>query len=134
MVSIEHQLPRSQGQAMSNILTRYTTAEPDFSKNFDPPKIIMVKATLENRCSVIDETFVAEAPEQGRRAPFRDGVAIMRLPEGAKIQLAVSSAYPAFRYDDVPQPVAPNVTLVADCDVSPRLRSIFGSMKETFKQ
>ena len=33
MVSIEHQLPRSQGQAMSNILTRYTTAEPDFSKN-----------------------------------------------------------------------------------------------------
>ena len=107
---------------------------PDFSKNFDPPKIIMVKATLENRCSVIDETFVAEAPEQGRRAPFRDGVAIMRLPEGAKIQLAVSSAYPAFRYDDVPQPVTPNVMLIADCDVSPRLRSIFGSMKETFKQ
>ena len=30
-----------------------------FSNNFDPPKIIMVKATLENRCSVIDETFVA---------------------------------------------------------------------------
>ena len=107
---------------------------PGFSKNFDSPKIIMVKATLENRCSVIDETFVAEAPEQGRRALFRDGIAIMRLPEGAKIQLAVSSAYPAFRYDDVPQPVAPNVTLIADCSVSPRLRSIFESMKETFKQ
>ena len=107
---------------------------PGFSKKFDTPQIIMVKATLENRCSVIDETFVAEAPEQGRRAPFRDGVAIMRLPEGAKIQLAVSSAYPAFRYDDVPQPVAPNVTLIADCSVSPRLRSIFESMKETFKQ
>ena len=107
---------------------------PGFSDKFDPPKIIMVKATLENRCSVIDETFVAEAPEQRRRAPFRDGVAIMRLPEGTKIQLAVSSAYPAFRYDDVPQPVAPNVTLIADCDVSPRLRSIFGSIKETFKQ
>ena len=107
---------------------------PGFSNDFEPPKIIMVKAKLENRCTVIDETFVAEAPEQGRRAPFRDGVAIMRLPEGAKIQLAVSSAYPAFRYDDVPQPVAPNVKLIADCDVSPRLRSIFGSMKETFKQ
>ena len=107
---------------------------PDLSRNFDPPEIIMVKATLENRCSVIDETFVAEAPEQGRRAPFRDGIAIMRLPEGATIQLAVSSAYPAFRYDDVPQPVSPNVMLIADCDVSPRMRSIFGSMKETFKQ
>ena len=107
---------------------------PGFSNKFEPPKIIMVKATLENRCTVIDETFVAEAPEQGRRAPFHDGVAIMRLPEGAQIQLAVSSAYPAFRYDDVPQPVAPNITLIADCGVSPRLRSIFGSMKETFKQ
>ena len=107
---------------------------PEFSNNFNPPKIIIVKATLENRCSVIDETFVAEAPDQGRQAPFRDGIAIMRLPEGAKIQLAVSSAYPAFIYDDVPQTVAPNVTLIADCDVSPRLRSIFGSMKETFKQ
>ena len=107
---------------------------PGFSNDFEPPKIIKVKATLENRCTVIDETFVAEEPEQGRRAPFRDGVAIMRLPEGAKIQLAVSSAYPAFRYDDVPQPVAPNVTLIADCSVSPRLRSIFESMKETFKQ
>ena len=107
---------------------------PGFSNNFDPPKIILVTATLENRCSVIDETFVAEAPEQGRRAPFRNGVAIMRLPEGSTIQLAVSSAYPAFRYDDMPQLVAPKVTLIADCDVSPRLRSIFGSMKEKFKQ
>ena len=101
---------------------------------FDPPKIILVTATLENRCSVIDEAFVVEAPEQGRRAPFRDGVAIMRLPEGSTIQLAVSSAFPAFRYDDVPQAVAPNITLVADCDVSPRLRTIFGSLKEKFKQ
>ena len=107
---------------------------PGFSSQFDPPKIIMVKATLENRCPVIDETFVAEAPEQGRRAPFRDGVAIMRLPEGSTIQLAVSSAFPAFRYDDTPQQVAPNITLVADCDVSPRLRSIFGSLKERFEQ
>ena len=107
---------------------------PGFSNNFDPPKIILVTATLENRCSIIDETFVAEAPEQGRRAPFRNKVAIMRLPEGSTIQLAVSSAYPAFRYDDMPQLVAPNVTLIADCDVSPRLRSIFGSMKEKFKQ
>jgi hypothetical protein len=107
---------------------------PGFSDRFSPPKIIMVKATLENRCSVIDQTFVAEAPEQGRRAQFRDGVAVMRLPEGATIQLAVSSAYPAFRYDDMPQPVAPNIKLVADCDVSPRLQSIFGSMKKQFKQ
>ena len=66
---------------------------PGYSNNFNPQKIILVTATLENRCSVIDETFVAEAPEQGRRAAFRNGVAIMRLPEGSTIQLAVSSTY-----------------------------------------
>ena len=68
---------------------------PGFSNDFEPPKIIMVKATLENRCTVIDETFVAEAPEQGRRAPFRDGVAIMRLPEGQKFN---------WRYQALTQP------------------------------
>ena len=107
---------------------------PGFSKQFEPPKIIQVKAYLDNRCSVINDAFVAEAPEQGRTAPFRDGVAIMRLPENAKIKLSVSRAYPAFIYEDVPQDVAPSVTLIADCSVSPRLRSIFGSMKDSFKQ
>jgi len=107
---------------------------PGFSKQFEPPKIIQVKAYLDNRCSVTSDAFVAKAPEQGRTAKFYDGVAIMRLPEGAKIQLAVSSAYPAFTYEDVPQVVAPTVTLIADCSVSPRLRSIFGSMQDRFKQ
>ena len=73
-------------------------------------------------------------PKKGRSAVFRDGMATMRLPEGTKIQLAVSSAYPAFRYDDVPQEISPNVTLIADCSVSPRMKSIFGAMKEQFKQ
>jgi hypothetical protein len=107
---------------------------PSFSTQFEPPKIIQVKAYLDNRCSVTNDAFVAEAPEQGRTAKFRDGVAIMRLPENAKIRLAVSRAFPAFTYEDTPQDVAPIVTLIADCSVSPKLRSIFGSMKERFQQ
>ena len=84
---------------------------PSFSTQFEPPKIIQVKAYLDNRCSVTNDAFVAEAPEQGRTAKFRDGVAIMRLPENAKIRLAVSRAFPAFTYEDTPQDVAPIVTL-----------------------
>jgi hypothetical protein len=106
---------------------------PSFSKQFEPPKIIQVKAFLDNRCSVTNDAFVAEAPEQGRTAKFYDGVAIMRLPEDAKIQLAISKAFPDFKYDDVPQDVAGEVVLVADCSASPRIKSIFGAMNEQFK-
>ena len=106
---------------------------PSFSTQFEPPKIIQVKAYLDNRCSVTNDVFVAEAPEYGRTAKFRDGVAIMRLPEDAKIQLAISKAFPDFKYDDVPQDVAGEVVLVADCSASPRIKSIFEAMNEQFK-
>ena len=56
----------------------------------------------------------------------------MRLPENAKVKLAVSPEFPDFKYDDMPEIVSPNMVLVADCGVSPRLKSIFGAMKDQF--
>ena len=106
---------------------------PSFNAQFEPPKIVQVKAYLDNQCSVTNDVFVAEAPEQGRTAKFRDGVAMMRLPEDAKIQLAISKDFPDFKYDDVPQDVASVVVLVADCSASPRIKSIFEAMNEQFK-
>ena len=122
------------GLAIAGIFALLWFVVPSFSTQFEPPKIIQVKAYLDNRCSVTNDVFVAEAPKQGRTAKFYDGVAIMRLPEDAKIQLAISKTIPDFKYDDVPKDVAAEVVLVADCSVSPKLRSIFGSMKERFQQ
>ena len=107
---------------------------PGFQSGLGPAKIIQVKAYLDNRCDIDDSAFVAYAPAQNRTARFHEKIAIMRLPETAKIQLSISSAYPNFKYDDVPQDVASEVVLVADCNISPRLRSIFGSMTDKFKQ
>ena len=121
------------GLAIAGIFALLWFFMPSFSKQFEPPKIIQVKAFLDNRCSVTNDVFVAEAPEQGRTAKFYDGVAIMRLPEDAKIQLAISKAFPDFKYDDVPQDVAGKVVLLADCSASPRIKSIFGAMNEQFK-
>ncbi|MDA7766876.1 hypothetical protein N8977_04655 [Alphaproteobacteria bacterium] len=123
----------SIGLVIAGTITLLWFFMPSFSKQFEPPKIIQVKAFLDNRCSVTNDAFVAEAPEQGRTAKFYDGVAIMRLPEDAKIQLAISKAFPDFKYDDVPQDVAGEVVLVADCSASPRIKSIFGAMNEQFK-
>jgi hypothetical protein len=109
-------------------------AMPGFQRGFEPAKIIQVKAYLDNRCPLADEAFLAFAPQQNRTARFYDKVAVMRLPEDATIQLTLSNAYPDFQYDDVPQDVAAEVVLTADCSVSPRLRSIFDSMNQQFKQ
>ena len=110
----------------------YYVLIPSFSENLEPVKIIDVEIRLDNQCSVTDATFIVEAPQQRKRSKFFKGVAMMRLPENAKVKLAVSSEFPDFTYDGMPELVSPNMVLVADCGVSPRLKSIFGAMKDQF--
>ena len=110
----------------------YYVLIPSFSENLEPVKIIDVEIRLNNECSVTDATFIVEAPQQRKRSKFFKGVAVMRLPENAKVKLAVSPEFPDFTYDGMPELVSPNMVLVADCGVSPRLKSIFGAMKDQF--
>ena len=110
----------------------YYVLIPSFSENLKPVKIIDVEIRLNNQCSVADATFIVEAPQQRKRSKFFEGVAVMRLPENAKIKLAVSPEFPDFTYDGMPELVSSNIVLVADCGVSPRLKSIFGAMKDQF--
>ena len=114
------------------ILGIYYALIPSFSENLKPVEIIDVEIRLNNQCSVTDATFIVEAPQQRKRSKFFKGVAVMRLPENAKVKLAVSPEFPDFKYDDMPEIVSPNMVLVADCGVSPRLKSIFGAMKDQF--
>ena len=110
----------------------YYVLIPSFSENLKPVKIIDVEIRLNNQCSVTDATFVVEAPQQRKHSKFSKGVAVMRLPENAKVKLGVNPAFPEFTYDGTPEIVSPNMVLVADCGVSPRLKSIFGAMKDQF--
>ena len=110
----------------------YYVLIPSFSENLEPVKIIDVEIRLNNQCSVTDATFIVEAPQQRKRSKFSNGVAVMRLPENAKVKLTVSREFPDFTYDGMPEIVSPNMVLVADCMVSPRLKSIFGAMKDQF--
>ena len=110
----------------------YYVMIPSFSENLEPAEIIDVEIRLNNQCSVTDATFIVEAPQQHKRSKFSKGVAVMRLPKNAKVKLAVSPEFPDFSYDGIPELVSRNMVLVADCGVSPRLRSIFGAMKDQF--
>ena len=110
----------------------YYVLIPSFSEHLAPTKIIDVEIRLKNECSVTDATFIVEAPQQRKHSKFSEGVAVMRLPENAKVKLAVSPEFPDFTYDGIPELVSRNMVLVADCGVSPRLKSIFGAMKDQF--
>ena len=110
----------------------YYVLIPSFSENLETVKIIDVEIRLNNQCSVTDATFIVEAPQQRKRSKFLRGVAVMSLPENAKVKLAVSSEFPDFTYDGMPEIVSRNMVLVADCGVSPRLKSIFGAMRDQF--
>jgi len=110
----------------------YYVLIPSFSENLEPVEMIDVEIRLKNECSVTDAAFIVEAPQQRKRSKFFNGVAVMRLPDTAKVKLSVSPAFPDFTYDGVPELVSPNMVLVADCAVSPRLKSIFGAMKNKF--
>ena len=114
------------------ILGIYYALIPSFSENLKPVEIIDVEIRLNNQCSVTDASFIVEAPQQRKRSKFFKGVAVMRLPENAKVKLAVSPEFPDFTYDGMPELVSRNMVLVADCGVSPRLKSIFGAMKDQF--
>ena len=114
------------------MLSIYYVLIPSFSENLKPVKIVDAEIHLDNQCSVTDATFIVEAPQQRKRGKFFKGVAVMRLPENAKVKLAVSPEFPDFTYDGMPELVSPNMVLVADCGVSPRLKSIFGAMKDQF--
>ena len=110
----------------------YFVLIPSFRENLKPVKIIDVEIRLKNECNVTDATFIVEAPQQRKRGKFFNGFTMMRLPENAKVKLSVSPAFPDFTYDGVPELVSPNMVLVAECGVSPRLKSIFGAMKNQF--
>ena len=90
------------------------------------------KLAMEKYNAYKPDAFIVEAPDLHKSSKFYGKVAIMRLPENAKVKLSISRAFPDFVYDGIPEQVQPEMVLVADCSVSPRLKSIFEEMRNRF--
>ena len=106
---------------------------PNIRKNLESAEVISITVKLDNKCSLDDESFVVVVPGTDLQFPFRNKVARLRLRSDRKLQLKANPKYPAIRYDGIIVDVAKQVTLEADCSSSPRLKGIFNSMKEQFK-
>ena len=106
---------------------------PNIQQAFKPVEVISVTITLNNKCSVDDDSFVVAVPGTDIIFPFKKGVARYRLKSDRKVQLISNPKYKSVRYEGIHVPVEKKMILEADCSTSPRLKGIFGSMKNQFK-
>ena len=115
------------------ILTILWFGMPNFQNIFNEVKMISVTVKLDNKCTLDDDSFVVAVPGTDIIVPFRNKIARLRLKSDRKLQLRANPKYPAIRYDGMFVDVKENVILEADCTTSPRLKGIFKSMKDQFK-
>ena len=106
---------------------------PNIQQVLKTVKVISITITLNNKCSFDNDSFVVAVPGTNLIFPFKKGVARLMLKSDRKVQLLSNPKYKAVRYVGIHVPVEPKMILEADCSTSPRLKGIFGSMKNQFK-
>ena len=106
---------------------------PNVRQAFKTVEIISITITLDNKCPVQDDSFIVTVPGTDIQVPFQNGVARLRLKSDRKVQLQANPKYKAIRYEGIHVAVSPMMILEADCSSSQRLKGIFGSMKNQFK-
>ena len=89
---------------------------------------------LQNNCELIDSAFMVSTFPEGRNAYFENKKAVMYLKRSSRIQLQASNKYEGFHYSSVPVEVDKNVVLEANCTEEGRLKDIFDSFKEQFRE
>ena len=107
---------------------------PEIRKVFKDAEIIPVIVKLDNRCTVGDDAFIVSVVGTDLKYTFKNGVVRLRLKSDRKLQLKANPKYKAIRYEGMYEEVKKDVTLIADCSSSPRLKGIFNSMKNQFKK
>jgi hypothetical protein len=99
-----------------------------------PPAQLSVLVTLKNECPYADEAFMAQVLPSGDSAEFVQKKARVVALEGQRVQVVANSRYPGFHFESKWEPVAPEVTIIANCD-SPeeRLRATAESIRNSLK-
>ncbi len=105
---------------------------PLFIQSIQSPKPMYMKVSLNNLCTVHDETFMVMTRPYNRRAYFNNGIARIKVMSDWKVRLAANDKYPDFVYDGEEYSVKENLQLTADCGTSKRLKGIFGAFRNQF--
>ena len=100
-----------------------------------PPQPISVSISLVNECPFSEKAFMAKVMPDGPTAEFLNGKASLQALPNQRIKLIANTKYPNFHYDTGSIPVAPEMTLTANCDnMEERAKAIAESLRDAFKK
>ena len=105
----------------------------NIQKSFRKPEQIISKITLQNECTILSEAFIVVHVKSKRFAYFSNNLARIKLHYGDLVRLAISPKYPNFEYNGESYKAEKEMTITANCEVDPRMKSIFNSMRDQFK-
>ena len=100
---------------------------------FKKPDLIISKVTLNNECSIVSDAFVVIHQKTKRIFYFSNNLSRIKLHENDMIRLAISPKYPDYIYNGDYYKAKREITLTANCETDPRMKSIFNSMRDQFK-
>ena len=105
---------------------------PKVFKEFQDEKVIRVRVSLENKCSITDDAFVVLDESTKIKTPFYGKIAVLRTQRNAPLRLWMSPNFPQFRYDGEIQRAEEEMVMISDCNRNPRMDSVMKSMREAF--
>lgn len=97
----------------------------------EPSRFISLTIEIDNRCSVSDNYFSVRVPGTNLSVPFKNRKVRLRLLRSRKVQLTnnPNNIDKSFEYNGIHVPIEKKMVLTADCTSSPRLKGIFGDIK-----
>lgn len=105
------------------------------TKWLGPPQPMAVSVTLINECPFSEKAFMAKVTPDGPTAEFVNGKASIQALPNQRIKLIANTKFPDFHYETGSIPIAPEVSLVANCDsMEERAKAISESLREAFKK
>lgn len=96
-------------------------------------KPIRVEVTMNKRCELIDDAFVAVAEPDGATAHFEKGVAVLNTFTDSRISVKASPRYPDFSIETGKVKAAPKVAVTVNCGTD-RIESTIDAMRQQFKK
>ena len=96
-------------------------------------KFVFIDIHLNNRCPFSNRYFAVEVKGSDEKIQFFGNRLTVKLKEKSEIRLAISDAYPNFRYSDRYRQIRPKMVLEADCGEDRTMEETFESINNAFR-
>jgi hypothetical protein len=99
----------------------------------EPSEPILVRVTLDNQCSVINEAFMAVSEPDGAKVYFDGPTALLLSRTNSKVYVRSSDKFPSFYFESPRVDPAKKVTITAVCDRGERIERTLNALKKQFQ-